>query len=444
MLGRPVARDGMYVLGAQGIAMLIALVADRFLFRGLQLSERGTLATVLGMRTIMLYIADMGIQLMTVRVGAQYVAKGMLKEANAIFRRALVFRLLAAIGVAFLSVSLSELLCTQLLQASDRRLLVFSSAAALIGMTTVAWGLDVSQCRRRFGAYFAQYIAEAVLRAAAIVYVLHWMTGPASRSSEMVLWMMAAAVTLAAMISILIERAAFADAKGLGLAAPAKVGEDLRAFIPYATAATFLGMVGLYTELFLLQRLRGPEEAAVFEGARRLGSLLPLITAGIATVLLPRASALESLEQCREYIRKAVRWTVPLACIFSGGLALTAGIVVPLMWGDRYDASITPLRWICLAHALSFVATPLSFVLYPLKRPGLVVLLNGLNLALSLMFGWWLINTHGALGAAWSMLIVRSIVALATGLVIYSVANAVSNVECRVPNAAPGGETPAK
>ena len=421
MLGSAAARDGAYVLAAQGLATVVALVGERFLFRELAPGERGVLATVLGLRTVLLYLADFGIQLMTVRVGSLYIAKGMVAEANAVFRRALVFRVLAAMGVAFVAVALSQVFCAQVLAEPDRRSLVFAAAAALTGMTIVSWGLDVSQCRRRFGAYFIQYVVESILRVAAIVYVLHWMTGFASRRSETFLWMMGAGVTVAAMLSILIERKAFAGVKGLGLAMTEKVSDELRAFIPYAAAATLLGAVtvNLYPEVFMMNRLRGPEETAVFEGARRLGSLLPLIIAGVATVLLPRASALESLEQCRNYVRKTLKVTLPLAAVCAGGLALTAGFVVPWMWGARYDDSIAPLRWMCLAHALTFVATPLSFVLYPLKRPGLVVALNGMSLVLSVVVGWYMINRFGALGAAWSMLAIRLVTTAATGVVVW-------------------------
>src|SRR5437660_972241 len=80
-----------------------------------------------------------------------------------------------------------------------------AAAAGLIGMTIVSWGLDVSQCRRRFRAYFVQYILEALLRAAAIILVLHGIKGVA-RNSEAVLWLMGAGVTVAAMLSLLIER----------------------------------------------------------------------------------------------------------------------------------------------------------------------------------------------------------------------------------------------
>jgi O-antigen/teichoic acid export membrane protein len=420
LYGSGAAREGAWVLAAQAVATIIALIAERFLFRDLAQGERGVLATMLGLRTVLLYAADFGIQLMTVRIGSFYIAKGMQAEADAVFRRALVFRTLAAIGVAFLAVSLSQLFCNQVLAEPDRRNLVFAAAAGLMGMTIVSWGLDVSQCRRRFRAYFIQYVIEALLRAAAIIVVLHGIKGIA-RNSEAVLWLMGAAVTVTAMLSLMIERHAFSGVKDLGLAAPGKVDAELRAFIPYATAATLLGavVVNLYPEVFMLNRICGPEETAVFEGARRLASLLPLIVAGIATVLLPRASALETLEQCRGYALKALKVAMPLAILFAGGLALTAGLIVPLMWGSRYADSIAPLRWMCLAHALTFVATPLSFVLLPLKRYGALVALNAISLLLSTAVGWFMINRFGVMGAAWSMLIVRTVTAAATGVVVW-------------------------
>ena len=420
--GSAAARDGFYVLAAQGIATLIALGADSFLFRELQKSERGILSAAFGLRTVLLYIADMGMTMATVRIGSSFVAKGMLTEANAVFRRALVFRWLAAIVVGGVVLLLTPTLAKQLLETPTRPNLVYACAAALLGMTTVSWGLDVAQCRRRMKSYFVQYVGEAILRACAIVIVLRVMEVHTEKFSELILWTMAAGVILAAIVSVLVERDAFADAKGFGLSAPVGVSTEMRSFIPFATAATCLGMVGIYVELFLLQHLRTPEETAVFEGARRLASLLPLLTAGFATIMLPRASALETPAQCLGYIRKALIVTAPLAVLISGALALSASFIVPLLWGTKYDASIPLLRWMCLAHALSFVATPVSFVLFPLKRPGILVILNGLALALSIGIGITLVKSHGAMGAVWSMLIVRGVMAVVMAGVLISIA----------------------
>jgi len=87
------------VLAAQGIAALIALGADVLLFRGLVNAERGVLTAALGLRNVLLYIADMGLALTTVRVGAEYFGKRQPDEARAIFRRALAVRLALALLV---------------------------------------------------------------------------------------------------------------------------------------------------------------------------------------------------------------------------------------------------------------------------------------------------------------------------------------------------------
>lgn len=396
------------MLAAQALGVVIALGADSIVFRDLKQSENGIFNTALGLRSVLLSIADCGMAMATVRVGSHFVSKGMIAEAHAVFRRALVFRWLAALVVCGLCVLLSRQILGRVLDTPSRPYLVYACIGGLLGMTTVSWGLDVAQCRRRMGSYFIQNVGDAILKALAIVFVLRGMETPSPRISELMLWMMAAGVIVAALVSVLVEREVFADAKGFGLAAPPSVSGELHGFIPYAAAATFLGMIAIYVEVFLVKNLSGAEETAVFAGARRLGSLLPLLTAGLTTVMLPRASALQTREECAAYIRKALKITLPLAVVVCGGLALGAGIVVPLLWGSKYDASILPLRWMCLAYALTFVTTPLSYVLFPLQRPGTLVLINALTLALSIGVGIYMVGQYGALGAAWSMLFVRA------------------------------------
>jgi O-antigen/teichoic acid export membrane protein len=441
------ARDGLWVLAAQGLATMIALGVDVLLFRNLEQAERGTLTAALGLRNIFLYIADMGLALTTVRVGAEFLGKGLRNEAHAVFRRALVTRLVLACMVAGVACALAPLLGRFLLAAGDRPELIFASAAALVGMTATAWGVDVAQACRRFARYFAHQVIEASLRAIAVVVVFlavcGALIGTAARDAhlrtETVLWPLALASLLAGACSILIQRRQLAlDTPPADEAVQSDsqpgvfqrfwrtlCGEDsvvhaeLRSFSRYAVAIALLQTVMAYVEVFLIQCQRGPNETAVFEGGRRLALILPLIGGALTTVLLPRVAVLATPEACAAYVRKALWVSVPLAVLAAVSLAAAAGFVVPLLWSGRYADSIAPLRWLCAGYGFSIVLAPLVLVLFPLRREGTVLLIQIAGLTLALALGAYLIPRFGAVGAAWSSLCVRVLMTLACAAAVF-------------------------
>lgn len=419
--GSAAAREGLWVLAAQGLATVIALGMDVLLFRNLEQSERGMLSAALGLRNVLLHIADIGLALTTVRVGAEYFGKGSLDEARMIFRRALATRLALALLVLVLACALAPALSRFPLAAGERRGLVTAAAIAILGMTATSWGVDVAQASRAFGRYFAHQVAEACLKTGAVALAMLAAGGSLcgglliGLSAETLLLVMAAAAWLAGLVSVLIQRGALAKPRELSAEARQGIHAALRSFSRYALAIALLQTVGAYVEIFLVQWQCGSRETAIFEGGRRLALVLPLLGGALATVLLPRVAVLDSPAACAVYVKKALLVGVPLAVAAAGSLAAVAGYIVPLLWSGRYEASIAPLRWLCLAHAFSIVLAPLALVFFPLRRERTLLAVQAAGVAVSIGLGAWLIREFGALGAAWSTLAVRALLVLLCG-----------------------------
>ena len=423
--GSAAAREGLWVLAGLGVATLIALGTEILLFRSLLLAERGMLTAALGLRNVLLYIADMGLALTTVRVGAEYFGTGRRAEANAIFRRALATRLALASLVMGLACLLAPGLCRFPLAAGDRPGLVRASAIALLGLTAISWGVDVSQASRSFGRYFAHQVIEAALRAGAVVLAMLAVGGSlngrivAGASAEVLLLAMAAAALAAAMASVLIQRGAFAGPRELGAAAEKEIHSQLRSFNRYAVAIVLLQSVAGYIEVFLVQWQRGPVDTATFFGAQRLALVLPLLGGALNTVLLPRVAVLDTPAACAAYVKKALLVGIPLALGAAGVLAAAAGFIVPLLWSGRYAGSVAPLRWLCPAYAFSIVLAPLNLVFFPLRKERTLLVLQLVSVALAIALGMWLIPRFGVAGAAWSTLGVRTLMTLLSGAALY-------------------------
>ena len=414
----PAARDGALVIGAQGVAALIALLIDAFLFRMLAKAEQGALSSGLALSATLLQASDLGLALTTIRIGAKYIAEGRHEKAAALFRAMLAARIVFAILTIAAATIFTGAIARDILSMPSGRDVVACAALGVLGNALVWWGVDVAQARRAFGSYAIQQIAAALAKALAVIAVtvlfLDYFTEHAAVS---VLVAIALGNLGAGAFSLFLSRGAERASHAV---TDLKMSESEAAHIrlfefgAYACAVSALTALSANVDVLMVQHFLREEDTAVFACARRLAMALNLLATANITVLLPRAAALDSPAACADYVRKALKAGVALAIVTAGGLALAASIFVPIFGGPKYTASIPILQWLCLAHGIGIVLTPLTLVFYPLRREGMIVFLNALQLGAHVALGVWLTPSFKLEGAAWAMIGAKAAVAMAT------------------------------
>ena len=414
----PAARDGTLVIGAQGVAALIALLIDAFLFRTLAKAEQGALSSGLALSATLLQASDLGLALTTIRIGAKYIADGQREKAAALFRATLAARIVFAILAIAAATFFTGAIARDVLSMANGRDVVICAALGVLGNALVWWGVDVAQARRAFKSYAIQQIAAALAKALAVVLVtglfLNLLTEHAATS---ILMAIALGNLGAGAFSLFLSRGAVRTTQtkiALNSGESASTHIRLFEFGAYACAVSALTALSANVDVLMVQHFLREEDTAVFACARRLAMALNLLATASITVLLPRAAALDSPAACAAYVRKALKAGVALAIVTAGGLALAASIFVPLFGGPKYTASIPILQWLCLAHGIGIVLTPLTLVFYPLRREGMLVFLNALQLGAHVALGIWLTPSFKLEGAAWAMIGAKVAVAMAT------------------------------
>lgn len=411
------ARDGVLVIGAQGVAALLAILVDSFLFRHLPKSEQGALSSGLALSAALLQASDFGLALTTIRVGAKYIAEGRHEKAARLFKSTLIAR----VGLAALIVGATLLfmgpIARDILSLPHGWNLVILAALGVIGSAIVWWGVDVAQARRAFDSYAIQQIFSAAAKAGAIIFVaLFFLRIFPERAAEKILLAIAVGNLGAGFFSLMASRGALRVPEITSSSATdAASGQPIHLFEfgAYACAVSMLTALSANADVLLVQHYLGVEDTAVFACARRLAMALNLVATASITVLLPRAAALETREACMAYVRKALKAGLAMALVGAGGLALAASVFVPLFAGATYTASVPILQWLCVAHGIGMVLTPLTLVFYPLRREGFLVLLNALQLGAHLLLGIVLTPTFKLQGAAWAMIGSKAVIALA-------------------------------
>jgi O-antigen/teichoic acid export membrane protein len=158
-------------------------------------------------------------------------------------------------------------------------------------------------------------------------------------------------------------------------------------------------LLNLRLDFILLNIMAGPAVLGIYAIASKFAELLKVPGMALTYVLYPeyaRMDRQEAMERARRLIPKA-GLAIALACV---PLLLTAGFLIPALYGHAFHAAVTPMRIIVVGLALEGVAGVITGYLYGTGRPGLNSWAMGAGLALTVVLDFALIPPLGATGAA--------------------------------------------
>lgn len=158
-------------------------------------------------------------------------------------------------------------------------------------------------------------------------------------------------------------------------------------------------LMNLRLDFLLLSLLAGPAVLGIYAIASKFAELLKVPGMAITYVLYPKFSRqgrVRAVAQAWQIVGRAGALTA-VAII---PLWLTAGFVIPAVYGDRFDGAVLPARIILVGLALEGVAGVITALLYGIGRPGLNSLAMGAGLAVTVLLDLLLIPPFGATGAA--------------------------------------------
>ena len=158
-------------------------------------------------------------------------------------------------------------------------------------------------------------------------------------------------------------------------------------------------LLNLRLDFILLNVMAGPAVLGIYAIASKFAELLKVPGMALTYVLYPeyaRVGARQATENARRLIPKA-GLAIAAACV---PLLLTAGFVIPGLYGSAFHAAVGPTRIIVLGLALEGVAGVITGYLYGTGRPGLNSWAMGAGLAATVVLDVILIPPLGATGAA--------------------------------------------
>ena len=162
--------------------------------------------------------------------------------------------------------------------------------------------------------------------------------------------------------------------------------------------ADLLATVTAQLDVLLINVWSGLPVVGAYALALNLASKADVVNHSLYTVLLPTASSLRGPAEVRRYVRRSVLRSGVIGLAFVPLFPL-AGPLITLFYGPAYHAAIVLFQLLLAVVLFDVVATPLTLLAFSAERPGLVASADALRLAVLVLVGFWLIPTHGALGA---------------------------------------------
>jgi len=169
---------------------------------------------------------------------------------------------------------------------------------------------------------------------------------------------------------------------------------------------TLIVAISSRLDTFLSARFLSLGEVGIYSVAVTLAGVVPSIVYALATVVAPKLASMTNDSDAFSYLKKLQLFVLCLALV---GIVVgipVSYIIIPLLYGNQYLASITPLTVLLIAQAIFLISIPThTSIFYYFSYPQFFVYVGVVHLFILLFGGWFMISTFGYMGAAWIFLI---------------------------------------
>ncbi|MEV4299045.1 lipopolysaccharide biosynthesis protein [Microbispora rosea] len=368
-------RNLLRTMGSQALPLALAAVAGVFLARCLQPEGRGVYATITTTAGIAIVLGHLS-------VGRSQIALWpLLDRYRPLAGNAAILGL--ALGLASAAVTFGVVTALHLVPAPA--LMAMALLAVPFGVAVVNLK-GIALLEGRVGLANKSVVTAAVVQYVPVLVMA--VTGTATLPTVIACWAVATILPFALFV------------RPLGLPAP---GDAALARRQLAMSGRFHpGTMALHllltVDVPLLGALVTPAEVGLYTVAASLLSLSRVPTDALAQITLSRQAVRDEAD-ARRVTARTIRLTLLLSCAAVGALTCASPLLVPLVYGPAFAASVGPLLAFAPGAVAWSVLRPLEQYLVRLGRPITMTAIAAGALASNLALNAVLIPLWGARGA---------------------------------------------
>ncbi len=168
---------------------------------------------------------------------------------------------------------------------------------------------------------------------------------------------------------------------------------------------TIIAAVSARLDTFLSARLLTSFDIGLYGAASQLVSVIPQLDSALGVVVAPKFASFQDNKQMLTYLKKIQLLVTGFA--FLGILAIPLAVyLIPIIFGQQYGQAITPFIILFFAMLIFLISLPVhTSIIYYFSKPKVFVWVSIGHLLIIGFLGYFLISTHGVIGAAITVLI---------------------------------------
>ena len=386
-------KDMSIVIAGNGVAMIAGMAFTVVLSRHLGPADFGVLSTAMAVMAVAAGFSTLGLRTAMVRFVASL--RDEHAEAALFIQRftlviVLVLGSLIAIGGLLLAGPLADIIL------GDRSL-AWVIRFSFLGAFGVALTVYVSATLQAYQAFVKLSAFTIALSASRIVVVLMLLSMGVLTLKSGVLAMSLVPIVVVTLGVVLIPKMMVSSAR---TAEQRKHAAQFLSFSKWIALSFISTTVLAQIDVIMVAHFRDAEEVGIYAAAVRLAMVIQLFIASVVTALLPEVSRMKDREQFIAFVRKFSSIAVPGTAVLLAIALVLTGPVTTLIYGAAYAGSGSLFQIFAVGLAISFIANPISLILYALDRPGLLTGIHFAQLALALAGYWFITPMFGVTGAA--------------------------------------------
>ncbi len=183
--------------------------------------------------------------------------------------------------------------------------------------------------------------------------------------------------------------------------------ESIRSLVHYGVrvwGADLLGTVTNQVDRVLVVSTLQPHDMGLYVVAQSVAGLMNVLPSAMNSVLMPRASG-HTIPEIVDLTGRALRVTLALLLLIALILFLFSGMLLRLVYGNKFDDAAIVLRILLAEAILDGMTSVLSQAFLAAGTPGIITFLQGCGLITVVPLLYWLTPRYGLQGAAIALVI---------------------------------------
>ena len=391
---KPLRQSSVTFLGAL-VTGILGLAFSVFMARSLGVFDFGIYSFTISVITLLATAADFGTNTGIVR----FVGKEIVRDRKKVLvymKLGLVIKIISWLVVLLIGLITSRFIAVHFFQKEELVLPIrfaFLSFGTLLLFSFATYSLQALQ---KFVWWAVLGILSNLLRilAAVAIFLSFYMTSYIGISLYVIF------PFLGFLLGILLLPSFWKSRLNLAV-----LGEFL-GYNKWVAVFTIIATATSRVDTFLITRFLTVSDVGIYAVATSLASIIPQFVFAIAVVAAPKLSGFGNHLEAIKYLKKLQLMVIGLAILgIVVGIPL-AYVIVPLLYGSNYLASLSPLVLLIIAQAILLISVPIhTSVFYYFAYPKLFVYVESLHLIVVFIAGWFLIPVLGIGGGALAILI---------------------------------------